>query len=90
MLKLNLLISRARKNIFTSITIPRLSSHTTLSRWKRRFGNRAEADLSPEEMEAAEPEMLEETAALGKPEHYLLSNKIFPGNKSEEVKDKVQ
>ena len=33
--------------------------------------------------------MLEETAEIGKPEHYLLNNKIFPGNKSEEVKDKV-
>ena len=39
---------------------------------------------------AAIDEVLEETAEIGKPEHYLLNNKIFPGNKSEEVKDKVQ
>ena len=71
-------------------TFPFQFSHKTLSRWKRRFGNRAEADLSPEEMEAGEPEMLEETTALGKPEHYLLNNKIFPNGKSEEVKDKVE
>jgi len=58
--------------------------------WKRRFGNRAEADLSPEEIEAGDHEVLEETAEIGKPEHYLLNNKIFPGNKSEEVKDKEE
>lgn len=40
-------------------------------------------------MEAGDPEVVEETAALGRPEHYLLNNKIFPGSKSEEVKDKV-
>ena len=86
---------KAKIILFTSegsrkiISFNNPASHETLSRWKRRFGNRAEADLSPEEMEAGDPEVVEETAALGRPEHYLLNNKIFPGSKSEEVKDKV-
>lgn len=93
MLKLKLFVPRASegsRKITSSQIFPFQFSHKTLSRWKRRFGNRAEADLSPEEMEAGEPEMLEETTALGKPEHYLLNNKIFPNSKSEEVKDKVE
>jgi len=52
--------------------------------WKRRFGNRADVDYSPDD--ETPPELLEETTALGVGTN-LLNNKIYPG-KLEVLKDK--
>ena len=55
------------------------------SRWKRRFGNRAEIESSPSDEILAE---VEDNIPLGRP--YLLNNKIYPGiQQQESVKEKV-
>ena len=55
------------------------------SRWKRRFGNRAENDTSPSDEILPD---VEDNIPLGRP--YLLNNKIYPGlQQQEELKDKV-
>ena len=61
-----------------------------ISRWKRRFGNRADAD-SPDDEESP-AEVLEETVALGRAgaNIQLLSNKIYPGHQEAAGKDKVE
>ena len=62
-----------------------------ISRWKRRFGNRAELENSPSD--EILPELEEETSALGGRNGagaYLLNNKIYPGaGNQESVKDKA-
>ena len=61
------------------------SSDPRFSRWKRRFGNRAEIDSSPADEILPEAE---DNIPLGRP--YLLNNKIYPGLQQEEsVKEKV-
>ena len=62
-----------------------------ISRWKRRFGNRAELENSPSD--EILPELEEETSALGRngAGAYLLNNKIYPGAGNQElIKDKAE
>ena len=62
------------------------SSDPRISRWKRRFGNRAEIDSSPSDEILPE---VEDNIPLGRP--YLLNNKIYPGIQQQEpVKEKVR
>ena len=62
-----------------------LSPDPRYSRWKRRFGNRAEIESSPSDEILAE---VEDNIPLGRP--YLLNNKIYPGiQQQESVKEKV-
>ena len=72
-------ISSSRNNFF-------LSSDPKFSRWKRRFGNRAEIESSPSDEILPE---VEDNIAPGRP--YLLNNKIYPGlQEQESLKEKVR
>ena len=67
------------------ISLKFFSSDPRFSRWKRRFGNRAEIDSSPSDEILPE---VEDNIPLGRP--YLLNNKIYPGIQQQEpVKEKV-